>query len=390
MSAPPDIDAGRPLVIEKGEVRLYRIPPKTKWEDATHRVSAIEIITLDLVVAGLVARGFSYTAGVGGTAVRALLQDYCVPELVGRDARMVVETWQNLYRHLHRTGMGATTTLALAAIDTALWELRALSANRPLHVELGGARREIPTYASSIDLHLSPEQIGELLTARRHGGYRWFKIKVGLPTVAADVARVAAAREAIGADGKLLLDANQAWDLDESVRRCRAFERFDPTWIEEPMPPENVDGHIELRQKSAIPVAIGESLYTIGEFRAYLEAGAADVLQPDIGRVGGYTPWLRIAALCGTWHRPVAPHYLVEQSVHALCAIDNGLVLEDVSGGSLFDLGLVSAPIARSDSMALPGTAAGHGLDFVALEAVAQFEVPTHGYVFEHQRSSKA
>jgi L-alanine-DL-glutamate epimerase-like enolase superfamily enzyme len=389
MSAPVDIDAGRPLIIERAEVHLYRIPPAGKWEDATHRVSAIEIITLDLMAADLVARGFSYTAGVGGTAVRALLQDYCLAELVGRDALMVVETWQSLYRHLHRTGMGATTTLALAAIDTALWELRSLATGRPLYVELGGVRKEIPTYASSIDLHLSPAEIGNLLTARRHDGYSWFKIKVGLPALAADVARVEAAREAIGWDNKLLLDANQAWDLDESARRCRALERFDPTWLEEPMAPEDVLGHAELRRKTAIPVAIGESLYTIGEFRAYLEASAADVLQPDIGRVGGFTPWLRIAALCGAWHKPIAPHYLVEQSLHALCAVENGLVLEDVSGGSLFDLGLVSKPVARNGGIALPGTTAGHGLEFVAPEIIAAFEVPSHGYIFEHQRSSK-
>jgi L-alanine-DL-glutamate epimerase-like enolase superfamily enzyme len=390
MSNAADNDAGRPLIIERAEVRLYRLPLASKWEDATHRVSAIEIITLDVFAADFVARGFSYTAGVGGTAVRALLKDYCLAELVGRDARMVVETWRSLYAHLYRTGMGATTTLALAAIDTALWELRALAADRPLYVELGGARTEIPTYASSIDLHLSPGELGELLTMRRNEGYRWFKVKVGLPTLAADATRVEAAREAIGSDAKLLLDANQAWDFEESVRRCRAFERFDPAWIEEPMAAEDVEAHAELRRKTTIPLAIGESLYTIDAFRSYLEAGAADVLQPDIGRVGGFTPWLRIAALCGAWHKPVAPHYLVEQSVHALCAVENGLVLEDVSGGSLFDLGLVAAPVARKGGFAAPGTAAGHGLDFVPPANVARFEVPEHGYVFEHRRSSKS
>ncbi|TIU90257.1 MAG: hypothetical protein E5W09_33810 [Mesorhizobium sp.] len=129
----------RALIIERAAVHLYRLPPSEPWEDATHRVPAMEVIVLELTVGGRPAYGFSYTVGVGGTAVRALLQDYCLSQLLGRDARYVVGTWDSLYHHLHRTGMGAITTLALAAIDVALWEVRALASGRPLHLELGGS-----------------------------------------------------------------------------------------------------------------------------------------------------------------------------------------------------------------------------------------------------------
>jgi len=207
--------------------------------------------------------------------------------------------------------MGAITTLALAAIDTALWEPRAHAANRPLYVELGGARTTIPTYARSIDLHLSPAEIGELLAARPDRGYNWLKVEVGLPPLAADAARVEAARVAVGADGKRLLDANQAWDFDESVRRCRAFERFDPTWIEEPMAAEDVGGHAELRRKAGIPVAIGESLYTIEQFRAYTRSWLRPAADADAGT---FRVW---ATDAGPPSHSVPPH-LVAKAAAAL------------------------------------------------------------------------
>jgi L-alanine-DL-glutamate epimerase-like enolase superfamily enzyme len=378
----------RPLLIEHADVRLFRMPPSVPWEDSTHRVPAIEIVVLELVIGGRKATGFSYTVGVGGTAVRSLLNDYCQTELIGRDARYVVGAWASLYRHLHRTGMGAITTLSLAAIDIALWEARAQAAGRPLFLELGGHGCKIPAYTSGIDLHFSPEELFEVQSTKRSEGYRWFKIKVGKPNLGDDIARVAAAREAIGPDGKLILDANQAWDLGEATRRCRAFEKHDVTWIEEPLAPEDVKGHADLRSRIGIPIAAGESLYTVEAFRDYLAAEAVDIVQADIARVGGITPWMRIADLAAAWHRPVAPHFLAELSVHALCAVDNGLVLENVRGGSLFDLGLAFDPVTVEQGTAVPSQEPGHSVRLDLAENSA-FEVPLAGYSFSDVRSHK-
>lgn len=383
-----DLADDRALIIEKAEVRLFRVPPSVPWEDATHRVPAIEIIVLELTVNDRVARGFSYTVGVGGTAVRALLGDYCAAELLGRDARYVIGIWSSLYRHLYRTGMGAITTLALAAIDVALWEIRAQASQRSMHLELGGHAISIPAYTSGIDLHMQPEELAQAQRRQQAEGYRWFKIKVGLPDIAEDIARVAAAREAIGSDGKLVLDANQAWDLAEAVKRCKAFERYDISWMEEPLSSGDVDGHARLRCKTGLPIAIGESLYTSEQFRQYLIADAVDIVQADIARVGGFSPWLKIADLASAWNKPVAPHFFVELSIHALCAVDNGLVLENVRGGALFDLGLVMEPVRISAGLGMPGNAAGHGVAF-DFERNAAFEVPMSGYAFPDVRSHK-
>lgn len=388
MSGPPDIADDRALKIEDARVRLFRLPPSIPWEDATHRVPAIEIIIVELTVNGEASCGFSYTVGVGGTAIRALLQDYCVSELLGRDARYVVGAWDGLYRHLLRTGMGAITTLAMAAIDVALWEVRARASGRPLHIELGGHARSVPAYTSGIDILMAPDELAATQKTLRDEGYSWFKIKVGRSDIGDDIARVAAAREAVGPGGKLVVDANQAWDLSEAIRRCRAFEPYDIAWMEEPLEPDDVRGHAALRGKTAIPIALGESLYTANQFLAYLEADAIDVVQADVVRVGGFTPWLRIANLAAAWRKPVAPHFFAELSVHALCAVDNGLVLENVRGGSLFDLGLARRPVTIRDGFAAPGSKAGHGVEFM-LENRAALEVPTADYSFSAARSRK-
>lgn len=378
----------RPLIVEDARVRLFRLPPSVPWEDATHRVSALEIVVLELTVNGRLSRGFSYTVGVGGTAIRSLIQDYCLSELVGRDARYVIAASHSLFHHLLRTGMGAITTLALAAVDVTLWEVRAQASGRSMFLELGGHAASVPAYTSGIDLHMTPEEVASTQQALKTDGYRWFKIKVGHPDITVDRARVAAARRAVGPDCKLVVDANQAWDLGEAVNRCRAFEPFDIGWMEEPLKTSDVNDHATLRGKTSIPIALGENLYTIDDFRRFLMADAVDIIQADIARVGGFSPWLKIANLAAACNRPVAPHYFVELSIHALCAVDNGLVLENVRGGSLFDLGLARRPVAIKDGFASPEPIAGHGVVF-DLEQNARHEVPLADYSFGSVRTRK-
>jgi L-alanine-DL-glutamate epimerase-like enolase superfamily enzyme len=257
-----------------------------------------------------------------------------------------------------------------------------------MHIELGGHAQAIPAYTSGIDILMSPAELAEMQRRQQVDGYRWFKIKVGRPDIAEDVARVAAAREAIGVHDKLVLDANQAWELGEAIRRCKAFEPYDIGWMEEPLASGDIDGHATLRRKTFLPIAIGESLYTREEFRQYLLADAVDIVQADIARVGGFSPLLRIADMAAAWSKPFAPHFFAELSIHALCAVENGLVLENVRGGSLFDLGLAKAPIVINDGAAVPGRAAGHGVEF-DLELNAAFEVPATDYVFSSIRSRK-
>jgi L-alanine-DL-glutamate epimerase-like enolase superfamily enzyme len=342
---------------------LHRIPPATPWQDATHKVTALEFIVARLeTMSGATGTGFSYTVGVGGSAILALLEDYCGGILAGQDIGEPERIWRLLFDHLHRTGSGGVNTLAIAAVDIAVWDALARSQNVPLWRALGGANGRIRGYGSGIDLLMTPDELVSHLRGYLRQGYQAVKIKVGRGKLGEDLDRLRAARELIGPDRQLLLDANQCWTVAEAVQRARAFEPYQPAWLEEPLAPEDVDGHARLRSMTSIPIAVGESLYTAPQFAEYLRAGAVDVLQPDIARVGGYTPWKKIAALAEAWNVPVAPHFLPELSLHALCAVPNGLILENVTGGSFFELGMSDTPLELHDGAFFPSRAPGHGL----------------------------
>jgi L-alanine-DL-glutamate epimerase-like enolase superfamily enzyme len=362
--------------IESVSSRLYRLPPAVRWEDATHHVSALEYVVTDVTTdTGLVGTGLSYTTGVGGTAIVALVDDYCARMLVGEDPLAIGRLWEALGKQLRRSGTGLAQ-LALAAVDTALWDLAGKDAGLPVHVLLGGYRDSVPAYGSGIDLFLDEEgllaHVEELLAL----GFDWIKIKVGKDDPAEDAGRAAAVRRLIGPHRRLCVDANQVWGLPTAVRHASALAEAgaDLVWLEEPLHPEDVEGHASLRARVPLPVAIGESVYSDSQFLAYLRAGAADVLQPDVCRVGGFTGFVRIAHLAAAHHLPIAPHYLAELTLPALCAIPNGLVLEWVRGGTLGELGVLAEPMRFEGGVAYASQAPGHG---VVLDrgALARYEV---------------
>jgi L-alanine-DL-glutamate epimerase-like enolase superfamily enzyme len=138
--------------------------------------------------------------------------------------------------------------------------------------------------------------------------------------------------------------------------------RFSPFWLEEPVLADDREAHVRVRQGAGIPVAAGETMYTRYEFADFLRAGALDVVQADIVRVGGFTEWLKIAKLAESFNLPVAPHYILELSVHALCGVPNGLILEDLQGGSLTDLGVLAEPIRVERGELAPSARPGHGI----------------------------
>jgi L-alanine-DL-glutamate epimerase-like enolase superfamily enzyme len=295
--------------------------------------------------------------------------------LAGEDPLAIGRHWEFLGRQLRRSGTGLAQ-LALSAIDTALWDIAGKHHGQPVHRLLGGCRESVPVYGSGIDLFMDEPallaHVDELLAR----GFRWLKVKVGKPDPAEDAERVRAVRARIGRDVKLCVDGNQVWELPDALRAADALERAgaDLVWLEEPLHPEDVPGHASLRARTRLPVAVGESIYTDAQFARYVEAGAADVLQPDLARVGGFTGFARVAALAAAHRLPVAPHYLAELSVAALCGCPAGLVLEWVRGGTLDELGVLEAPLRIEDGVAFPFDEPGHGLRLDA-DALAPYEV---------------
>ncbi len=344
------------------QTNLYRVPPSIRISDSIQSIHTWEwIITSIHTDAGLTGTGWSYTLGMGGSGLRSIIDDYLAPILVGYETHKIEQIWKTCWEELHANGSGGFTTLAIAPIDIALWDLAAQQRGLPLYKLLGGARDSIPAYGSGINMHLEGQQLADQMREFLDSGYGTVKIKVGRDDPMEDVERVATVRNTIGPNIQLLLDANQTWSAGEAVRRGKMLERFSPAWIEEPILADDIMGHAHARASLTIPIALGETLFTKYQFADYIRANAVDVVQADICRVGGFTEWLKIAKLADSHNLPVSPHFAAELSVHALCAVPNGLIMEDLQGGSLSDLGLLEEPWGVSRGRAVPPTKPGHG-----------------------------
>tara|TARA_R110002110_G_scaffold807_4_gene3116 strand:- start:154 stop:1266 length:1113 start_codon:yes stop_codon:yes gene_type:complete len=316
--------------IEHAEIFMVPLDPKVRRVDAIQSFVCQETIILRLHDAdGATGTGYSYTIGTGGSSVVALLVDHLLPRLLGSDGDGIEAIWRDLYFFTHATGVGAITSLALAAIDTALWDLRARRVGLPLHKIAGGAKSRVPVYTTEGGwLHLPQEALVDDAHRAKADGFHGVKIKIGKAHVSEDVARVGALRRAVGTDFELMVDCNQAFSVDDAIRRAHALDAFDLGWIEEPLPADDLGGHIRLAQSTAIPVAVGESLYSIGHFREYLQQRACAIVQVDCARIGGITPWLKVAHMAEAFNIDVAPHFLMELHVSLACAVPNGRWVE--------------------------------------------------------------
>jgi L-alanine-DL-glutamate epimerase-like enolase superfamily enzyme len=358
-------------VIEKIEIVQVNLPPKVKRTDAiqsfvTQETPMVRITCKD----GAVGVGYTYTIGTGGSSVVALLRDHLAPRLIGRDASEVEAIWKDLFFATHATAVGAITSLALAAIDTALWDLRCKRAGLPLWRMAGGAQRRVPVYTTEGGwLHHSPEQLVEEALAAREQGFLGAKVKVGRATIAEDVARLAAVREAVGEGFALMIDANQAFTVAEARRRAHAYAPLMLGWFEEPLPAEDLAGHVELAAAATMPVAVGESLYHPAHFREYLERRACSVVQVDCARIGGITPWLKVAHVAEAFNAPVCPHFLMELHVSLTAAVPNGAWVEYIPQLD----SITSSRLVVQDGHAIPPDAPGLGIewDFAAIERQA-------------------
>ena len=351
------------MKIDQIDVQVSRLPlPKGPWGDQIHHVTDIEIILVDVRTDdGRVGTGFSHTSGVGGRTIAAMIQEL-VPEVLGREVSPRA-LWRDSWRYLRDNGPGGVTTLALAALDIAYWDLLGTSLGLPLADLLGRCHDRIRLYGSGINLNLDVEDVIEQVRGWQRNGYAGGKVKVGKPDLDEDVERLTRIREAIGTF-PLMVDANQGWTLPEAVRAFERFRHLDLLWIEEPLPVDDVVGHVRLRERVPGPIALGENVYTLAQFNEYFARGACDFVQADLGRVGGITPYLDIAASARAWNLPMAPHFVMELSAHVLCAVPNAYLAEDTDGGTLTELGVLAPGQAAEQGQLVPSGRPGHGLIF--------------------------
>lgn len=284
--------------------------------DSTHSITHWGVVGASIATEnGLTGWGFTGTHAhlPSDRLIAHCIRDCYAPLLEGKNAHdrsALIDTLSH-YPPVQWVGRGGITQLALAALDTALWDLAAKAAEQPLWQFLGGATKErLMAYNTDIGwLSLPLEQLVDgAKRAIEQDGFRGIKIKVGSPDPATDLKRLEAVRAAIGPDPMLAIDGNGKWDLPTAVRFCRSAEAFDVFWFEEPLWYDDVHGHTELARQTRIPIALGEQLYTADAFASFIDAQAVHYVQPDVTRLAGITEFLRVTEAAHSRRLPVAAH----------------------------------------------------------------------------------
>src|SRR4051794_16260262 len=290
-----------------------------------HVVALIVQVRTD---SGLVGLGTAYALQSSGRALLATAVDDLAPLLVNEDPLDHERLASKVYWRLQTVGRRGLVQQAYSAFDVALWDVKGKAAGMPLYKCLGGARDSARAYGSdSAWLWMSVEQIVEASRGYVDQGMG-LKVKVG-GSADEDVDRVGRIAEAFGEDLWLAVDANERYDYDTALGMGRFFEQeVGVTWFEEPLSCEDLDGHARLARKLDLPIAGGEMLFGIDEFRHYLERDALAVVQPDVTRLGGITPTLKVIAMAEGRGLPVSPHLQPEIAVQLACGLNAVTMVE--------------------------------------------------------------
>ena len=263
---------------------------------------------------------FSYSKRAGGPGQFAHAKEVA-PALIGEDPSDIARLWNKLCWAGASVGRSGLAVQALGAFDVALYDLKARRAGLSLAKLLGAHRDSVRCYNTSGGfLHTPLEQLLVNAAASRERGIGGIKLKVGQPDTRLDVRRVEAVRRHLGDDMPLMVDANQQWDRPTAQRMCRTFEPFNLVWIEEPLDAYDHEGHAALAAQFDTPIATGEMLTSAAEHGELIRHRSADYLMPDAPRVGGITPFLKIASQAEHAGLMLAPHFAMELHVHLAAA----------------------------------------------------------------------
>ena len=297
-----------PLAVPISDAKVFTGRQKPMTEVA---MLFAEITTTE----GFSGIGFSYSKRGGGPAQYAHAKEIAEAAL-GEDPNDIAKLYTKLLWAGASVGRSGLATQALAAIDVALYDLKAKRAELPLAKFLGSHRDSVHTYNTSGGfLNASIDEVKERASKSLEDGIGGIKIKVGLPDSAEDLRRVSAVREHIG-DAPLMVDANQQWDRATALRMGRTLDELGLVWIEEPLDAYDVEGHARLTRTLDTPIATGEMLSSVAEHRALIDARACDIVQPDAPRVGGITQFMRLLTLADEAGLDIAPHFAMEIHLH--------------------------------------------------------------------------
>ncbi len=251
--------------------------------------------------------------------------------LIGQDPFNIEKLWNDMFWQVRGYGRKGVAFCALSAVDIGLWDLKAKALGLPLYRLLGPYTDSVPVYGSGGWTNFSEEELVAEMTAYVDSGIPRVKMKVGKDfgkSEREDIQRLAAVRKAVGDDVAIYIDANNGYYPKQAIYMAREFEQFQVGWFEEPVLADDIQGLAEISHAINIPVATGEHEYTKYGFRELIAAGGADLVQPDVGRVGGVTEWMKVAHMAHGFNLPVAPHAVQLVHLHVACATPNLKVVE--------------------------------------------------------------
>lgn len=370
MSNQPTSDAGRSVQpvtrrhpeapIEQLDVTAYRVPTDFPESDGTLSWDATTVVVVELQGGGMTGTGFTYA----DEATARLIQSTLADSVIGTDAMAIPTAWAAMVHAIRNLGRPGITSMAIAAVDSAFWDLKARLLDLPLVTLLGQVRDGVPVYGSGGFTSYSIAQLQQQLGSWAEQGIGMVKMKIGTHPEQ-DIARIGAAREAIGSTTQLFVDANGAYSRKQALAQAEAFTQYDVSWFEEPVSSDDLTGLHLLRDRApaGMDIAAGEYGYDLGYFRRMLEAGAVDVQQADASRCAGISEFLRVAALCAARSMQLSAHCAPSLHLHPCCALTQIAHIEYFHDHVRCDHLLFDGVVEPVDGMLHPDlTLPGHGL----------------------------
>jgi L-alanine-DL-glutamate epimerase-like enolase superfamily enzyme len=356
--------------IERLDVATYRIPTAEPESDGTLEWDHTHLIAVHVRAGGATGLGWTYAAPAAAELVSTLLAH----AVVGRSAMAVEGAWAAMNQALRNAGVPGVGSMAIAALDIALWDLKAKLLGVSLIDLFGFVRDSVPIYGSGGFTSYSEARLSEQLGGWAAQGLRSVKMKVGRDA-RADLERVRVARAAVGASVGLFVDENGAYTRKQALDMAERFAgECDVSWFEEPRPSSDLEGLRLLRDRApaGMDIAAGEYGDTLGYFRQMLDSGAVDCLQADVTRCGGYSGFLKVAALCEAFQVPLSAHCAPQLHAHVACAVSALRHVEYFHDHNRIDRMLFDGVLDPEGGMLRPDrTKPGHGLALRGEDAAA-------------------